>query len=474
MHRRDLLKNITVAIGSISFSEDSLSTVFPKGKEGDSLRNNFESSFENDINTSNYDSIFSYLSHDKMEKIISGESIDVTKELNFAMQSGGGVFLPDGNYIITDSILVGINSSLIGSGARTVNIDNHSDKNAFVFPVSYSRGYRVFTGFTIKSSSGKAIDKYAFYFPGGNDDELKYSVGWKFCNIELIGYGMGGGWFLQDCFRVIIRDCGSSGLSNPFYVYGSVVQLLVDNFINNGDNQPNTSLGSYGVYMMEKKYRSNKIMFPEGVVFINSSFVQQRVGARVLGLHIQFLNTEFDYSWEVGGLYAGGDKVDFINCYVGCIAKRDNDFYGFKIPPMANNPEPVSIINCTINLQGNHSGNDTKTVGISIGGEIAKCFSTRVIGCFFKGGGYNKCLSVVNSYGVVVRDNTFSAKATNLYVRDTEVITVSDNFGCGLYDMVDVSKSPCWIVTGNVGELSGVKLKNKSNSLIVNSKGNAF
>jgi hypothetical protein len=63
---------------------------------------------------------------------------------------------------------------------------------------------------------GTAKDKYAFYLSSAADGRLNYSVGWRFIGIEINGQGMGGGWYLQDCFRVTIRDCGASSLSNPF------------------------------------------------------------------------------------------------------------------------------------------------------------------------------------------------------------------------------------------------------------------
>lgn len=456
---------------SLSKSVDNINILLKENKIKKSL--NLEPEGEGipltDWILGNIRSLFLYLTKDKIDSINAAIPVDVTTELNSAMQDNIPIFIPSGNYIITSSINVGIRSGLIGAGAKSVLIDNRSSDHAFIFPVGYDRGTKDFLGFSIESSIGTAKDKYAFYLSSAADGRLNYSVGWRFVGIEINGQGMGGGWYLQDCFRVTIRDCGASSLSNPFYLAGSVVQLTVDNFVNNGDNQPKTNIGSYGVYMTTKKYSDeNGIKMPEGITFINCKFVKQEVGAHALGLYVQFVNTEFDYSSKFGGFYAGGDKVDFINCYVGTTHVRNNDFVAFMVQTHASKvPEPVLISNCTINMQKN-SSDGYKSYGVILSGEKDFISGAKVVDCFFRGDGYENCILVKRVDGVIIDHNTFKVRGENVKVESAKNITISNNFALGNYSLPNPEPDYCWIITGNTGDFSDVDLSEAKKSLIVN------
>ncbi|XBS68536.1 hypothetical protein ABK905_17835 [Acerihabitans sp. KWT182] len=247
------------------------------------------------------------------------------------------------------------------------------------------------------------------------------------------------------------------------------MELTVDNFANNGDKQPKTVLGSYGVYMGTKKYNDgNNIKMPEGINFINCKFVRQDVGVHALGLFVQFLNTEFDYSSKFGGFYAGGDKVDFINCYVASQSARDNDFVAFMVQAYApQTPEPVSIINCTINMQKN-SIKDKKSFGIKLSGGAITLNAARVENCFFRGDGYNSCIFIEKSNAVIIRGNTFRVSGQNINIVSVKNMTLCDNFGLGEFVLPQPDGTECWIITGNTGNFAKVDLTKAKNSLIVN------
>ncbi|MHA7847599.1 hypothetical protein [Serratia sp. D1N4] len=415
----------------------------------------------------NVRSIFLYLDKSKVEKIKDGKSVDITSELSSAMSDNVAIFLPNGNYSISKTISVGVNSSLIGAGARNVYIDNQSADHAFKFPIGYARGVKDFSGFSIGCKAETAKDMYAFYFDEASYGKLDYSGGWRFIGIELNGKGMGGGWYLQDCFRVTIRDCGATSLSNPFYIVGSVVQLTVDNFVNNGDDYPDTKLGSYGVYMATKKYTDgNHIKMPEGINFINCKFVHQGIGAYALGLYVQFVNTEFDYSEKCGGLYAGGDKVDFINCYVAPQLTRSDDFVGFLISAMTqNSPEPVLISNCTINMQEGRGG---KSYGIVVSGETTYIKSVKIENCFFRGTGYDAGIIAKKINGVVLSGNTFKFSGLSIVIESAKNFTMTNNYSMGEFVIPEPKGDNCWIITGNIGDFQGVNLSDASSCLIIN------
>ncbi|MCJ5324890.1 hypothetical protein LPI77_23350, partial [Klebsiella pneumoniae] len=184
-------------------------------------------------------SLFLYLSASKIASVIAGTSTDITAELQSAMNDSITIWIPAGKYYITSSIIVAANSGLIGPGARMVSIDNQGSSHTFIVGAGgYLRGWKEWKGFSITASGDNTADSYAFYYSDRQDANGApvYTIAQVFSEIEINANGkLGGGWFLQDCFRVVIRDCGGTGLSQPFRLVGSVVQTTIDNFVQNGD-----------------------------------------------------------------------------------------------------------------------------------------------------------------------------------------------------------------------------------------------
>ncbi|WP_169301890.1 hypothetical protein, partial [Klebsiella pneumoniae] len=129
----------------------------------------------------------------------------------------------------------------------------------------------------------------------------------------------------QECFRVVISNCGATGLSQPFRLVGSVVQTTIDNFVQNGDGAVAMTGRSYtyGLTTEKKTYGNGSIFTPEGLTVVNTRFVKQDIGVRVAGgLFLVFDAVEADYSKYKGFWYDGGSQVSFDNCYVGVQSYR--------------------------------------------------------------------------------------------------------------------------------------------------------
>ncbi|HHM4228617.1 TPA: hypothetical protein ACROI3_005565, partial [Klebsiella pneumoniae] len=169
-------------------------------------------------------SLFLYLSASKIASVIAGTSTDITAELQSAMNDSITIWIPAGKYYITSSIIVAANSGLIGPGARMVSIDNQGSSHTFIVGAGgYLRGWKEWKGFSITASGDNTADSYAFYYSDRQDANGApvYTIAQVFSEIEINANGkLGGGWFLQDCFRVVIRDCGGTGLSQPFRLVG--------------------------------------------------------------------------------------------------------------------------------------------------------------------------------------------------------------------------------------------------------------
>ncbi|MBL4376134.1 hypothetical protein [Klebsiella pneumoniae] len=306
-------------------------------------------------------SLFLYLSASKIASVIAGTSTDITAELQSAMNDSITIWIPAGKYYITSSITVAANSGLVGPGARMVSIDNQGSSHTFIFGAGgYIRGWKPWRGFKVTATGNNTADAWTFYYSSredgsGNPD---YTVAQHFSEIEIESYGkIGGGWYLQECFRVVVRDCGATGLSWCFRLAGSVVQTTIDNFVHNGDSSVVMSGQTYtfGLTTELKAYSSGSSFSPEGLTVSNTRFVRQGVGCRITGgLLLTFDAVEFDYSGRYGALYNGGSQVSFNDCYVGVQANRPNDFVGFLVPATATNvSEAVNIRGCTVNMATN-------------------------------------------------------------------------------------------------------------------------
>ncbi|MDC7944517.1 hypothetical protein LIN66_25920, partial [Raoultella ornithinolytica] len=156
-------------------------------------------------------SLFLYLSASKIASVIAGTSTDITAELQSAMNDSITIWIPAGKYYITSSIIVAANSGLIGPGARMVSIDNQGSSHTFIFGAGgYLRGWKEWKGFSITASGNNTADAYAFYYSDRQDANGApvYTIAQIFSEVEINSYGkLGGGWYLQECFRVVISNC---------------------------------------------------------------------------------------------------------------------------------------------------------------------------------------------------------------------------------------------------------------------------
>ena len=411
-------------------------------------------------------SLFLYLSASKIASVIAGISTDVTAELQSAMNDSITIWIPAGKYYVTSSITVAANSGLVGPGARMVSIDNQGSSHTFIFGAGgYIRGWKPWRGFKVTATGNNTADAWTFYYSSredgsGNPD---YTVAQHFSEIEIESYGkIGGGWYLQECFRVVVRDCGATGLSWCFRLVGSVVQTTIDNFVHNGDSSVVMSGQTYtfGLTTELKAYSSGSSFSPEGLTVSNTRFVRQGVGCRITGgLLLTFDAVEFDYSGRYGALYNGGSQVSFNDCYVGVQANRPNDFVGFLVPATATNvSEAVNIRGCTVNMATNTNADAASYTqyGVQIGNSATPAKSTLVDGCTFRGNGYTAGIYVYAGSNTHLSSNRFQYTGVNILVDSASSFTMMNNSGngSGTYSLTSSSATAKWFIINNTETFS--------------------
>lgn len=425
-------------------------------------------------------SLFYYLSPAKIASVIGGTATDITAELQTAMNDNRPVWLPAGQYYVTASIAAAANSSLIGPGPRLASIDNRSSSHLFIIGAGgYLRGWKLWKGFSITASGNNTADAYAFYYSDRQDANGApvYTIAQVFSEIEINAYGkLGGGWYLQECFRVVIRDCGATGLSQPFRLVGSVVQTTIDNFVQNGDGAVAMTGRSYtyGLTTEKKTYGNGSIFTPEGLTVVNTRFVKQDIGVRVEGgLYLVFDSVEADYSKYKGFWYDGGSQASFDNCYVGAQSNRDGDFVGFDIPPRAAGvAEAVNIRGCTVNMSVNtHESAALHTsYGVKIGDGGVNAKGGLVDGCTFRGAGYTAGIYVNRGDCVNITANRFQFSGLNVLVDECRSLTMMNNAGngTGTYSLTTTSDTAKWVILNNTEAFSNLSHVNPQGLISMN------
>ncbi|WP_200598995.1 hypothetical protein [Klebsiella variicola] len=413
-------------------------------------------------------SLFYYLSPAKIASVIGGAATDITAELQAAMSDNRPVWLPAGQYYVTDSITASANSSIVGPGPRLASIDNRGSSHLFIVGAGgYLRGWKEWKGFSITASGNNTADAYAFYYSDRQDANGApvYTISQVFSEIEINAYGkLGGGWYLQECFRVVISNCGATGLSQPFRLVGSVVQTTIDNFVQNGDGAAAMTgrAYTYGLTTEKKTYGNGSIFTPEGLTVVNTRFVKQDIGVRVEGgLFLVFDAVEADYSKYKGFWYDGGSQVSFDNCYVGVQSYRDGDFIGFDIPARAAGvAEAVNVRGCTVNMSVNthESASSYKSLGVRVGDSSVGQKGALIDGCTFRGDGYDAGIYVYRGASVSINNNRFQYSGVNISVAECTnlVMTGNSGNGAGKYILNSSSTVATWTVMNNTESFESV------------------
>lgn len=406
-------------------------------------------------------SLFYYLSPAKIASVIGGTATDITAELQAAMNDNIPIWIPKGSYFVTQSITASANSGLIGPGPREAIIDNLGSSHLFIIGAGgYIRGWKEWKGFAVNATGNNTKDAYAFYYSDRQDANGSpiYTIAQVFSEIEINAYGkLGGGWYLQECFRVVISNCGATGLSQPFRLVGSVVQTTIDNFVQNGDGAAAMTGRTYtfGLTTEAKTYGNGSIFTPEGLTVINTRFVKQDIGVRISGgLFLVFNAVEADYSKYKGFQYNGGSQVSFDNCYVGVQSDRDGDFVGFDIPPRAAGvPEAVNVRGCTVNMatNTNSSASSYTSYGVKIGDGGVNAKGSLVDGCTFRGTGYTAGIYVNRGDCVNLTANRFQFSGLNILVNECSSLTMTNNSGngSGSYSLTTTSNTAKWVILNN-------------------------
>lgn len=236
-------------------------------------------------------------------------TLPVDTEFEEALSIRRAVMLGQGKYRVNTK-------KVLPSGATVKGVSEHSILDArmadalFEFPVETGRNVKVFRDFHVYSTGsemfpGGCVFKFPGVAPGAT---VRYTSGYKFESIEVGGGGSFGCiWDLSDTFRLTVRDCGYSFVTNPVRIRGSVVQCTIDNLTGNNNSYSASYDGQNAGVWMEKKTYSDGVKVPENAKIMSCGFVVHRIGIRHVGLAINLQNNDIDFIRDVGTEYAGGD-----------------------------------------------------------------------------------------------------------------------------------------------------------------------
>lgn len=236
-------------------------------------------------------------------------ALSVDTEFEEALSIRRAVMLGQGKYRVNTK-------KVLPSGATVHGVSEHSIIDArmtdvlFEFPIETGRNVKVFRDFHVYSTGNEmSVNGVVFKFPGvASGADVKYTSGYKFENIEIGGGGAFGCiWDLSDTFRLTVRDCGYTSVTNPIRIRGSVVQCTIDNLTGNNTSYSTLYDGQNAGAWMETKTYSDGVKVPENVKFLSCGFVTHVKGIRHTGLAIRIQNCDLDFIRDVGTEYGGGD-----------------------------------------------------------------------------------------------------------------------------------------------------------------------
>jgi len=232
---------------------------------------------------------------------------DDTAAIQTVVNLNKPVFFPKGIYRITSPITLK-QHDFIGAGAEDTIFKVDGNFHAFVILANNfnTRPACKVGSFRVYSPNALAHDKYAFHCPGTVEGGALglYAFAINFSDIEIGDgdFGYGGGFYISDAFRMNLQNIGMTGVGNPIYLKGSVVQCTFENITNNADIVP-ASLGSIpncGMYVVNKLY-SDGYHSAESLKADKLSFVRNHVGIHHKnGLFCRYSNLDLDFIRDKG------------------------------------------------------------------------------------------------------------------------------------------------------------------------------
>ena len=284
------------------------------------------------------------------------------------------IMLGIGRYRVNATINLLAGTTIKGCSEHSV-IDARMTDVLFKFPINTGRNVKVFRDFHVWSSGSEmAANGCAFLFPGTPSGGVAtFTSGYKFENIEIGASGtFGCGFDVCDSFRLTIRDCGMTGVTNPICLSGNVVQCVIDGVTCNNTDYIRSYKGeNVGVRMSYRSdYSDGLLRGPENVKIMNSAFVVHRRGAITVGLVTRIENCDFDYIRDCGIEHGGGMGVEYVGGWIAD-SNTNNEFVGIRITRQGDYDD-VHVRGITISTYGIFA---TKHTAVQIGAGNASPFA---------------------------------------------------------------------------------------------------
>tara|TARA_R110000772_G_scaffold268715_1_gene397868 strand:- start:232 stop:2220 length:1989 start_codon:yes stop_codon:yes gene_type:complete len=336
---------------------------------------------------------------------------DASLVFQAAIDKGLPIYVPKGQYRILSKLSITSEGTILRGDGPATQFDCIMTDALFQFPTLSGRSVKEFKNFSVISTAGTmSASGVVFLFDGtGTGGALSYTSGYKFTNIEVGGGGeFGCVWDVTDTFRLTIKDCGYTSVSNPVRIRGSVVQCTIDNLTgNNTDYIRNYKAQNCGVFMEARSdYLDAAQRVPENVKVTNSGFVKHRRGMQSVGLAITSENNDFDFIRDFAWVYGGGNGHNITGGYIAPSGSESN-FIGVLVDK-AQNLDSVNVRDIIFNtyevVGASQIGIQVGSGGVSPFNEVA---GVNIIGNRFYGRAlsWNRAIECDRSRIITVSEN---------------------------------------------------------------------
>ena len=269
-------------------------------------------------------------------KIILADDYTSIEDAINAAPNGSVVYIPTGNYTVSQPIVVSKNLAIIGSGTKT-QIYQSADEHLFdVTATGQIRMEDMFLG-SAATSPGKSLIKLNSLVSHSSFDNIRMQGGYY--GIHLYGS-------LFNTFRSLSNSSTHFGScsANQYWVYGEKAggrSINATTFFH-----PNLQGGVYGIYMTD----SNN----EGGVEIVGGLVEAQ---SAMGIYLQGIRLYF----HIQGVHleGSGSRIELLNCSNG---KIEECFAGGGL--YINRSQNINVENCYVHSSGLQIDEYSKNIAI--------------------------------------------------------------------------------------------------------------
>lgn len=344
----DWATKVNLMIDYLNLTPDKIEAILREWEAAGDLEQIFERTFINAKDDLNSRSINVLYPPKGMTAAKGDGTMDDTAAIQALINLDKPLYFPKGIYRLTAPLTLH-QHNFEGAGPEDTIFKVDGNFHAFLILAEHfnTRNACSVKGFAVYSPNAQTYNKYAFHCPGrpSGASLTPYAFAINFSDLEIGNgdFGYGGGFYFSDAFRMNLQNIGMTGVGNPIYLEGSVVQCTFENITNNADTVPADlgGLPNCGMYLTNKLYASG-YHSPESIKGNNLGFVGNHEGIHhAHGLFCRYSNLDLDFIRDKG-IYVYSPAT-FTQVYIAS-NNQASKFVGVHIDiPDTGNPIPMIL-----------------------------------------------------------------------------------------------------------------------------------